>query len=188
MPIYLTEGNLGKILKEIVPDLDFVHDKGVPEAENKRRRPDYRCASEKLIIEFDGYAHYCQAQRIIADSEKDEDYRALGYRIFRIPYFVQMSEQLINQIFGRSIKFEQVYSHGFIDPKAILPANFCELGILQFIQDLDNFSYHKAEIIESLNNKIQEKGNINHVLPPSLHYLVQASNRSKHSDAARRCD
>lgn len=184
MPIYLTESNLGKILKDIVPDLEFVHDKAVPDAKNKRRRPDYRCDSEKLIIEFDGDTHYCKAQRIITDAEKDEDYSALGYRIFRIPYFVQMTEQVIKNIFGKDMVFEQVYPNGFIDPKAILPADFCELGISQFLKDLKTFDYYKDEIIESLKNKVKEKGNINHVLPPSLHYLVGACNKSKYSDAA----
>lgn len=149
MPIYLTEANLGEILKEIVPDLEFVHDKAVPDAKNKRRRPDYRCDSEKLIIEFDGDTHYCKAQRIITDSEKDHDYSELGYRVFRIPYFVQMTENVIDQIFGRSITFEQIYPNGFIDPKAVLPADFCELGIIQFLKDLERFDYHKSEIINS---------------------------------------
>lgn len=188
MQIYLTESSLGKILKDIVPDLEFVHDKAVPHAKNKRRRPDYRCDSKKLIIEFDGDTHYCKAQRIIADAEKDEDYSALGYRIFRIPYFVQMTEQVIKHIFDKDIVFKQVYSNGFIDPKAILPADFCELGINQFLKDLETFDYHKDEIIESLKNKITEEGNINHVLPPSLHYLVEACNKSKPSDAASYAD
>ncbi len=184
MPIYSTESNLGEILKDVVPDLEFIHDKAVPEAKNKRRRPDYRCESEKLIIEFDGYAHYCKALRILIDAEKDEDYSALGYRIVRIPYFLQITNQVIKHIFGKAIAFNQVYPNGFIDPKAILPADFCELGISQFIKDLETFKYHRDEVIDSLKLKVQEKGNINHVLPPSLHHLVNACNKSKHTDAA----
>lgn len=172
MPIYLTESNLGEILKDVVPELEFIHDKAVPEAKNKRRRPDYRCESEKLIIEFDGDTHYCKANRILTDAEKDEDYSALGYRIVRIPYFIQITDQVLKYIFGRSIEFKQVYPNGFIDPNAILPADFCELGISQFIKDLETFNYHKDEVIESLKSKVQEKGNISYVLPPSLNHLV----------------
>jgi hypothetical protein len=41
MPIYLTEKNLGDIFKEVVPEMDFIYNKAVPDAKNKRRRPDY---------------------------------------------------------------------------------------------------------------------------------------------------
>ena len=41
MPVYLTESNLGEILKQIKPNEIFVHDKSVPNSQNKRLRPDY---------------------------------------------------------------------------------------------------------------------------------------------------
>ncbi|UCZ76777.1 endonuclease domain-containing protein [Dickeya zeae] len=172
MENYLTERNLGEILKKISPHLDFVHNKSVPNSKNRRHRPDYRCDSAKLIIEFDGDTHYCKAQRIITDMEKDEDYRLLGYRIFRIPYFVQITDKVISHMLGFSMEFKQVYPNGFIDAAAVLPADFCELGIARFISDLETFYYHKCEILYSLKENINNKGDVNLVLPPSLHYLL----------------
>ncbi|MBE3658651.1 hypothetical protein BOO92_18435 [Vibrio navarrensis] len=71
------------------------------------------------------------------------------------------------------MEFNQIYEHGFIDKKAILPADYCELGVRQFEQDLATFSAFKSDIVKSLESKISELGNIDLVLPSSLHYLVR---------------
>jgi len=173
MPTYLTELNLKEILKTIKPNYEFIHDKSVPHSKNKRMRPDFRCDELKLIIEFDGDSHYCKAERILKDKQKDEDYISLGYKVFRIPYFIQMSTKLLKMIFNEDINFTQVYPNGFIDKRAVLPADFCELGIELFEHDLEKFDYCKDEIIESLRNKIQEKENIKeYVLPKSLYSIL----------------
>lgn len=169
---YLTEKNLGTILDELFPNNDFIHDKSVPNSSNKRRRPDYRSDDRKLIIEFDGDSHYCKAQRIKSDTEKDHDYNSLGYRVFRIPYFLQITTPLLKEIFEENIPFTQRYKNGFIDSNAVLPADYCELGIQLFKQDLKRFSYHADEIIDSLQCKIAEKGDIELVLPSVLVKLV----------------
>jgi len=168
MPEYLTEKNLGLILNELFPNNDFIHDKSVPDSKNKQLRPDYRSEERKLIIEFDGDSHYCKAQRIKTDIEKDNDYLSLGYKVFRIPYFVQITSQVLKDIFDEKIHFEQRYPNGFIDKKAVLPADYCELGIKLFLNDLNRFHYHSYEIIESLKNKIIEKGDPELVIPQSL--------------------
>ena len=168
MPEYLTEKKLGLILNELFPNNDFIHDKAVPDSINKRLRPDYRSDEMKIILEFDGDSHYCKSQRIKTDIIKDKDYETLGYKVFRIPYFIQMSSELIKMIFDKEIKYEQKYLNGFIDKKAVLPADFCELGIELFKKDLEKFSYCKNEILDSLKRKIQEKNDIELVVPLSL--------------------
>ena len=172
---YLTEKRMGEIFENLLPNEAIIHDKAVPNSTNKRRRPDYRFEERKLIVEFDGDSHYCQAKRIITDQEKDKDYSSIGYKVVRIPYFVQMNDCLLDHIFGKrhGLTFSQVYKHGFIDKKAILPADYCELGIAQFKKDLETFSAFKSYIIQSLKNKITALGNIDLVLPSSLHYLVK---------------
>jgi len=174
MSVYLTEKKLGEILKNLLPDRNFIHDKSVPGSKNKRRRPDYRNDDLQLIIEFDGDSHYCKAGRIINDAIKDADYNTLGYKVIRIPYFIQMNTNLLQFIFGEGTKltYAQEYDHGFIDKRAVLPADYCELGIEMFENDLQKFSQCKDEIIRSINLKISELGNINLVLPKSLQYLV----------------
>ena len=157
MPEYLTEQNLGLILNELFPNNDFIHDKSVTRSKNKRLRPDCRSKERKLIIEFDGDSHYCKAQRIKTDIEKDTDYLSLGYKVFRIPYFVQITTQVLKDIFDEEIPIEQRYPNWFIDKKAVLPADYCELGIKLFLNDLKKLHYHAVDIIKSLIDKIKEK-------------------------------
>ena len=172
LPTYLTEKKLGDIFQVLLPELEFVHNKTVPDS-GIRQRPDYRFEALKLIVEFDGYQHYQDVEVILRDWKKDKTYQAMGYRIFRFPYFVQMTSEILERIFGVSMAYKQVYPHGFIDDKALLPAHFCELGIQRFLSDLNEFEQYKGEIIQSLRQKVSEKQETNLVLPPSLHYLVE---------------
>lgn len=168
MKKYLAENKLGEIPDKLFPDNDFEHDKSVPGSNNKRMRPDYRSDSMMLILEFDGDPHYRSARKIKADIKKDEDYTDLGYRVYRVPFFVQMTSHVLEEIFHRKIRFKQEYPNGFIASNVILPADFCELGIKRFISDLERFSFHKLEIIESLHNKIKKLGDREMVIPSSL--------------------
>jgi hypothetical protein len=54
-----------------------------------------------------------------------------------------------------------------------LPSDFCELGVKRFQRDLLRFHYIKDEIVESLQNKIINKGDKELVLPPSLFGLTE---------------
>ena len=168
---YLTEKSLRNYLCDIYRDWDWIHDKAIKES-NIKNRLDYRNEQLKIIVEFDGYLHYTNTKTILSDYFKDEVYSKLSYNVIRIPYFVQLSTEVIKHLFKIEYKFEQAYPHGFIDKKAILPSNFNELGIERFKNDLEKFSFIKNEIISSLRNKIEELKDIRLVLPRSLFYLV----------------
>lgn len=61
------------------------------------------------------------------------------------------------------------YPHGFIDSKAVLPADFCELGIERFVLDCLNFPDAVSNKIgESINIKAKELGNIKKVIPVNM--------------------
>ena len=94
LPLYLTEQSLGILFKTLVPHLEFKHNKTVPNSGIKTR-PDYRFEELKLIIEFDGNQHYQDVNVIFRDKEKDKIYTEMGYRIERIPYFIQMTEEFL---------------------------------------------------------------------------------------------
>lgn len=160
---YLTEDLLGNVLQKIIPRR-WIHDKKFI----GRTRPDFRNDVAKLIVEFDGSTHYTSAKRIVADKAKDSAEAQAGYKVVRIPYFVQLSAQTIKLLFSIDVKWEQTYQHGFIDKSCVLPADFCELGISKFKADLKRFSPFKKEILESLERKIKLLGNRDLVLPPSF--------------------
>jgi hypothetical protein len=127
-----------------------------------------------LIVEFDGISHYQSASRILKDADKDADYESLGYKVVRIPYFIQPSTYTIKVLFGLDVDYYQVYPHGFIDKKATLPSDYCYLGIQRFKGDLLRFAWSSDEVIASLKNKVDELGNIQLVLPYSLNDILDS--------------
>lgn len=163
--MYLTEDNLYRYLLSIFPEYEIVRNKTVPNTGIKNR-PDFRIQDIKLIVEFDGYQHYTKNNIILSDYKKDIIYKINGYKIIRIPYFIQLCKETQLFLFGKFVSVEY-YPHGFIDNLCVVPADFCELGLIRFVDDLEKFNYIKDEIIKSLGNK-----NINEVLPPSLHHLL----------------
>lgn len=167
---YLTEALLGEFLNKTY-NSKWIHDKQFVEG---KVRPDYRNDTEHLIVEFDGYLHYTKATQIIKDEEKDVLYKAHGYNVIRIPYFVQLSNEISMLLFNRSISNSLSYPHGFIDSKAVLPCDFCELGVQRFLQDLNKYAIIKDDIVTSLKDKVTELGNVNKVLPPSIQYLIES--------------
>jgi len=170
MKEYLTEKKLGLILNDIFKE-EFINNKKVPNS-SILNRPDFRSDILKLIVEFDGYFHYTSSKVILNDINKDNEYKKLGYEIIHIPYFIQISSNIIFNLFNVNYEYKQQYPHGFIDEKVIFPADFCEMGIDRFKNDLIKFYYVKNEIIKSLINKI-EIMNINLILPSSLFYLIK---------------
>ena len=169
LPTYLTESSLGDFLKTALPNGEWIHDK----AFITKTRPDYRNDKLKLIVEFDGYLHYTSAKRIVADFAKDELYEKNGYSVIRIPYFVQLSNAVIKHLFKIDINIEQVYPHGFIDKTCILPADFCELGIVKFKDNLRSFNYLLEDIIVSLQQKIEVFQDKRCVIPQSLESILK---------------
>ena len=77
-------------------------------------------------------------------------------------------------MFNVDLDIEQVYPHGFIDEKCILPADFCELGVEWFKSDINRFANEFEEIINSLKTKTAKlKYGVDEVLPKSLKYLLR---------------
>ena len=168
---YLTEDKLQELLLLLYPDHEFVRNKVVPNSEIKNR-PDYRNEELKLIIEFDGDGHYCVPNEICKDKLKDEVYINIGYKVIRIPYFVQPSKIVIMNLFGIAYDIKQIFPHGFISDRAILPAAYCELGINRFLDDLKRFHYIREDIINSIKEKIKILDNHDLVIPKSIAYLL----------------
>ena len=164
---YLTEQSLGEYLKQIFPGKEFVHNKKL-----FKYKPDYYCEENKLVVEFDGFRHYNESKTILKDFEKNRFYQENKFWSVRIPYFVQLSKVVIENLFHTELDFIQKYPHGFIDKKALLPADFCELGIERFKADLLYFDYIKLDIINSLKIKMEEVGNRRLVVSNSLSKIL----------------
>ena len=165
---YLLERSLGRFLRERV-DPAIVAGQLVPGIK-RRYKPDFRSERLRLIVEFDGDDHYRSAQRILGDEERDKTLVSVGYRVVRIPYFVQLTRVVIATLFGEIATHHEDFlnfPHGFIADNVVMPADFCELGISRFEADLERFSYIRQEILESLRRAIKSRGDWRKVCPPS---------------------
>lgn len=152
---YLTEQKLGVCLEHIFNDT-FVKNKRIVES-NIKHRPDYANENLKLIVEFDGYRHYNSAKQILSDKLKNIEYARIGYTVIRIPYFVQLTNQIAKLLFENyninTLAAETSYKHGFIDNNALLPCDFNSLGLIQFKNDLETFDCIKQDILQSIKDK-----------------------------------
>ena len=48
--------------------------------------------------------HYQKTEIIKADFENQKFYEEIGYKVVRIPYFIQLSNNVVKSIFGRNIE------------------------------------------------------------------------------------
>ena len=158
---------LEKYLEVIFPDVDdWVHDKCFPviiDGKKCRKRPDYRSDALRLIVEFDGLPHYQNPDTIIKDEENEKFYRSCGYKVIRIPYFIQLTNKNVFKLFGVKVNIP-LFPEGYISltpEQRSTPAFLCPLGIKrmasvykdfpgeylkQFDDALTSLSYLEAEI------------------------------------------
>ena len=153
---YLTESRLGNILPEIYPGIQFIHNKSIPNS-GLRYRPDYRSPELGIIVEFDGPQHYTNARICLEDVKKDALYGELGYKVVRIPNFIQLETKTIKILFDIDYSKELEFPHGFISKNVVPPADYCELGIERFLRELEFFG---PEITRAIGNSLVEKAEI----------------------------
>lgn len=132
---------LNEYLKVIFPDVDdWVHDKALGVTVNNkvcRKRPDYRSEKLKIIVEFDGIQHYTMPDRIQKDIINTQFYESLGYKVVRIPYFIQLTNKAVKYFFNVDVK-EPLFNeniHSMDKNDRNTPAFLCGAGILRMIEE-----------------------------------------------------
>jgi hypothetical protein len=125
---YLVQHKLANALAQIVGDTAW-HGKEIRVSSGRRQRWDmvYEGPSGRVAVEFDGDEHYRNTLKIKNDREKDEMARCGGYRVVRIPYWVQLTSETLKHYFHLEAEIIQDFPHGFISTK-VFPASFCELA------------------------------------------------------------
>ena len=128
-------------LKEIYPRVtDWVHDKVIPHS-GRLLRPDYRSETLKMIIVFDGFPHYQQPDTIKKDGESKAFYETLGYKVVRIPYFIQLSKSAVKVLFDVELDHElfdeRIPSLGVKGRNT--PAFLCGAGVRRMADEFKRF-------------------------------------------------
>jgi len=160
---YLTQRKLEQLLKEISGEAWLGKELRLP---NSRRRWDmaFKRGSTIFVVEYDGDEHCRNSLKIKTDIEKDETAKKLGYKVVRVPYWIQIDSEMLEHYFGIKNEIEQDFPHGFISTK-VFPASFCEKGIERFQTELVSLpSTVKNNVLQSLREKAKEHG-IDYVCP-----------------------
>lgn len=169
--IYINRTGLDVYLKRIFPLESFVHDQYALE-EDKRLRPDYRSKNLKLLVEFDGINHYTTYDVIKRDENKTVRYIAAGYRVVRIPFFIQLTRKAVKKLFHGLVDEAEVdrlelfpdnvsglpgFCNGVVPSlgKGCAPSDFCIDGILRAAKEFLQFEDQYRASIGWLKNKCE---------------------------------
>ena len=131
-------------LKVIFPQADdWIHDKAIGKVNdtNYKSRPDYRSEKLKLIIEFDGLQHYTKPDIIEKDLRTTELYKSFGYKVVRIPYFIQLSKKAVKTLFDVDLSeelFDETISSLGIEGQNT-PAYLCPAGVKRMAEEFKKF-------------------------------------------------
>ena len=136
---------LDTYLRVIFPNIDdWIYDKQIPDlyynGKLKRIRPDYRSEKLKLVVEFDGLPHYQNPDIILKDIEKEKIYKSNGYRVIRIPYFIQLTNSVVYRMFGVKVDItlfeynDKINTSLGVNTRAT-PAYLCPLGIKRMAKE-----------------------------------------------------
>jgi len=149
---------LEEYLKVIFPNTnDWVHNKeiGKINGERCRKRPDYRSETLKLIVEFDGTQHYTDLNKIKEDDEKTKLYESAGYKVVRIPYFIQLSNKAVKTLFGVDVK-EELFDESVPSLEITgrySPAHLCPAGVERMAREFKRFPEQYKVNIEHLKEQ-----------------------------------
>ena len=145
-------------LKIIFPKTnDWIHDKALGEVNGKvfRSRPDYRSEELKIIIEFDGLQHYTKPDIIEKDFRLTEEYINLGYKVVRIPYFIQLTNKAVKTLFDIEVSEElfdeKIPSLGIQGLNT--PAYLCPAGVKRMAEEFKKFPEQYKTNIEFLKKQ-----------------------------------
>jgi len=141
----LCRTGLENYLKIIFPEInDWVHDKTIDVLVKDKKckiRPDYRSEKLKLIIEFDGIQHYTKPDIIEKDKNNTKIYNDLGYKVVRIPYFIQLSNKAVKTLFNVDVQEElfdeTIPSLGIKGQNT--PAYLCPAGLKRMAEEFKKF-------------------------------------------------
>lgn len=153
-----TSTSLKTCLTCIFPRHEFIYNKIVPksvyaqrnsEVQARRYKPDARCEELNLIIEVDGLPHYQATHAVIEDSLRDKYFTKFGYKIVRIPYWLQLNHDYIQHIFNIDAPDSCELTYSFFDtqqPKSLQDnpgisvciGSMCEAGRYRFLQEFAN--------------------------------------------------
>jgi hypothetical protein len=136
------EDYLSVIFPEISED-KWIYDRpfGTHDVKYYRISPDYRCDELMIIVEIDGLPHYQNLEQIQRDIDNQKVYEKFKYKVVRIPYFIQLSNDAVKTLFGIEVKDDlfpdSIASMGLQGNNT--PAYCCPEGIARMAREIVRF-------------------------------------------------
>ena len=153
---------LDEYLAVIFPDInDWIYNKkvdNVPEGMKISSKPDYRSEKLKMIVEFDGIWHYSSPNDIERDLKNQKNYELLGYKVVRIPFFIQLTNEVVEKLFGVKVA-TKLFDEGIpsIGTKCKnTPAFLCPAGMVRMAIEFKKFPEQyktNVEYLEKINDE-----------------------------------
>lgn len=156
-------------------DQSWERERPIPELDNNKIKFDCINFDEMVTIEYQGNHHYQIVSNIFRDDRKQKMAEGVGFTCVQYPYWLGIHPEYMNELFGgRIVNNLPHIPAGFISRDAILPSNFCEMGVNRFENEFNQLPEHiRNEIKDSLKVKLNELKNIDLVVPSKLHYLLR---------------
>jgi len=160
MQEYLTYEKLGEILDTVYPEAKW-------SKTDKLSEPLHISYRYKISVLLEDSSYYTNSLQLQVSQVREkiakEDF---NYKFVRIPYFVQLTPEVIKHIFGKDTNINLDLKQGFIsdNPDTVYPNQFSDVGIKAFIDRLETFYYIKWDIARSL----RDSGHID----PRLQFLI----------------
>ena len=179
----LNRTGLDEYLAVIFPGKIFIHNQafGGDDKRLSRHRPDYRNDELKLIIEFDGLPHYQRPQKIVDDEATTKLYQEAGYKVVRIPFFIQLTNKAVVELFGIHVQ-EDLFDGSFPSLNEYCsPANLCPLGVERMAKEFLRFPDQYATNLNSLKSWPKEDWYKN-----GYEFLEREYNRLQKENASQR--
>lgn len=151
---------LSVYLDTIFSGINFEYDSFVKKSEVPKNISFHRYGCDaisrdlKLIVMLDDPRHYTDTAVGINDQMKDRWFHAVGYTVVRIPYYVQLTNDVVEDLFkiGTPVELCTIKNNFFRGGDEginfnILPGNMSEIGRVRFIREFNSFSTEVRKMI-----------------------------------------
>lgn len=119
-------------------------------------------------MEFDGIKHYQNFDKALSDISRTEYLEGLGYKIVRIPFWIQLSKDYVKYAFDVEVESLCELKYSFFDSGtedfglSVSPVSFNVFGAIRFKKELEALPLKcRSDVIMDL----QEVKNHSHVDP-----------------------
>jgi hypothetical protein len=92
---YLTQSKLAAAPRQVAGESWIGEEVAVAAGSRRKWDMAYRSTGGTVVVEYDGDPHYCNSIRIKIDREKDRAAADLGYRVVRLPYWIQLTTEAL---------------------------------------------------------------------------------------------